>query len=372
MTVNLYTYNSNVAYNFGLVYVLCEKDAKECDENNYIFRKEIPKSEMATLQKVITDSVALNEVLPDGYNLEYGKHYTLYLFARFDDYYKTPTETTTRYLKLNQLRNDVVLEPLEEPTFVITRTASIDTDGRYFIDFDITLSDPDRTLVNGQYFVSLKKDGEQKGIMQLKDIDGVYTTYGGEDYGKYAFSGYNTNQSVRITGLEPDTKYTIEVTGTINLNNADIAMEDRIYILTKSNTVYTTNDLGVAFGHDITFSATEKSIIVTFLGGSNFDNVKQVRYSVGAWEGAEGEISHSGTYNLETDNKGFDRYSSSADRSFTIDPPGMTNVLGKTYLVSVRFCVGLNANECVWFPDDNASLEIISRFEGKTIYVKVE
>ena len=379
LAVNLYSYKSNVAYNFGLVYVMCEKDTEICDENNYIFRKEIPKSEMATYLKgqTINDSVLLDDVIPEGYNFEYGKHYTVYLFARFDDYYQTSTETTTRYLKLNQLNNDIELDALEEPTFIVTRTASIDTDGQYFIDFDITLSDPDRTLVNGEYFISLKQNGEQKGIMQLKDVDGVYVSYKEDDYSKYAFNGYITNQSVRITGLDPDSQYSLEIFGDVMRNNASIPMENRLYRFSPpSSVVYTANSLGVAFGYDMTYTATEKSVVVTFLGGSSFEKVKKVFYTVGLYEGENSDVSHTDTYDLEKDNKGFEYLKddtnnvTNRDKSFIIDPIGMNNILGKTYVVTLKFCVGDDTDSCVWIPDENASEEEIKRFSGKAVYVK--
>ena len=58
------------------------------------------------------------------------------------------------------------------------------------------------------------------------------------------------------------------------LNN--YGLTEKTYKVGKSNTIYSVNSYGVAFGRDkdILFTPTSNSIIATFLGGSGFnDNV---------------------------------------------------------------------------------------------------
>ena len=109
---------------------------------------------------------------------------------------------------------------------------------------------------------------------------------------------------------------------------------------------------------------------------NSFEKVKKVFYTVGLWEEETTGVSYSDTYDLENGNKGFEylkddtNNQTNRDKSFIINPVGMKNVLGKTYAVTLKFCIGENSDSCVWIPDENASEEVIKRFSGKAVYVK--
>ena len=206
--------------------------------------------------------------------------------------------------------------------------------------------------------------------MQLLDNDGNY--YDVDNYDEYAFDALVVNKKVRITGLESNTKYSFVVYNNAYLNNyvEDTlpGIENRTYMIKKSYTVYSTNDYGVAFGKDILYSATEKSIIVTFLGGSNFDNVLEVNYTIGLWDDDENTSTSSGTFVIGEDNKRFELYKNTDDWRFVLDPDGMKNVLGKTYTINLSFKVKIPGTEefVVLTSADNPM------FEGRTQYVEDE
>lgn len=365
--INLLAYKDNTPFNFDLVYVLCNvEDVNECgpnDHDKHIFKKVVPIDELTTN---VLDSVDISE-----YDLEYDKNYYMYIYANVDFYaYGTEESRSRRNITLNRYNINVKLRKLTEPSFVVTRNASLEN-GEYFIDFNIVVNDSDRTLVDGNYFIKLLDgDGNLIGNMQLMDNDGNY--YDVSNYGQYAFDALVVNKKVRITGLDSNTKYSFVIYNDAYLNNyvEDTlpGRENRTYEIKKTYTVYSTNDYGVAFGRDILYSATEKSIIVTFLGGSNFDNVVEVNYTIGLWDDEENTSTSSGTFVIGEDNKRFELYKNSEDWRFVIDPSGMKNVLGQTYTINLSFKVKIPETEefVVLTSADNPT------FEGRTQYVEDE
>ena len=183
-----------------------------------------------------------------------------------------------------------------------------------------------------------------------------------EDYSKYPFDASVTNKSIRIKGLSKESKYTITASGRAYVNNysSDVPVEDRTFDVVKSHTVYSSNQYGIAIGKDLTFSATEKSIIVTFLGGSSFENIKKVHYTIGLYD-EEDTNTTSGTYVIGENGKYFEIYNRENWR-FVINPDGMQNILGKTYVVALSFEVQLtNMEEPVILTSD--------LYSGKVEYV---
>ena len=334
--INLLAYKNNISFNFDLVYVMCEvDDYKTCGPNDgdtKIFKRVIPVKDIST---IIDDSVDISS-----YDLEFGKKYYMFLYANFN-YYDTESQTMTkRDVILNRYNLDVTLKKLTEPSFVVTRNAILDN-GEYAIDFNIVVNDADRTLVDGNYFIKLlDSNGNIVGNMKLLDEDGNY--YDVNNYKDYAFDAFVVNKKVRIVGLESNKKYTFVVYNDAYLNNYSEdtlpGKEHRTYEVAKSYSVFSTNDYGVAFG-DATYGVTEKSVVVTFLGGSNFANVSEVNYTVGLWDDDQSASTVSGTFVIGENNKAFEMYKDSEDWRFVIDPSGMKNVLGKTYKISISFKV---------------------------------
>lgn len=373
--INLLAYKNNVAFNFDIVYILCDVDDVTCgpnEGNTNIFRKEIPLEDIST---GITDAVDISE-----FDLEFDKNYYMYIYANVKLYNLGTEESLIEYnIDLNRYSINVKLRKLVEPSFVVTRNAVLEN-GEYAVDFNIMVSDPDRTLENGNYFIKLlDENGNLSGNMQLLDEEGNY--YSVPDYDKYAFDAFIINKKVRITGLEEDTKYTIIVYNDAYLNNYDAATlpgrENRTKYVEKTYTVYSTNNYGVAFGRDILYSATEKSIIVTFLGGSNFDNVTEVTYTYKLYDsnqnsgntGGTTAGSKGGTFVIGENNKYFEIYKNSEDWVFVIDPSDMKNELGRTYNVTLSFKVkipGTDGEYVVLTSADN------DKFEGKAQYVEDE
>ena len=365
--INLLAYKNDTPFNFDLVYVLCNiEDFDECGPNDgdkNIFKKVVSVDDLTTN---VLDSVDISE-----YDLEYDKDYYMYIYANVD-FYNNGSEDSKikRNVVLNRYSINVKLRKLIEPSFVVTRNASLEN-GEYFIDLNIVVNDPDRTLVDGEYYIKLiDSDGNIVGNMQLLDNDGNY--YDVANYDDYAFDALVVNKKVRITGLDANTKYSFVIYNNAYLNNyvEDTlpGAENRTYMIKKSYTVYSTNDYGVAFGKDILYSATEKSIIVTFLGGSNFDNVVEVNYTIGLWDDEENTSTSSGTFVIGEDNKRFELYKNTDDWRFVIDPSGMKNILGKTYTINLSFKVKIPGTEdfVVLTSADNPM------FEGRTQYVEDE
>ena len=365
--INLLSYKDNTPFNFDLIYVLCSaEDLAECgpyENSKNIFKKEISVDKLTTN---ILDNVDISE-----YDLEYDKNYYMYIYANVDYYpFGNEESKSRRNITLNRYNISVKLRKLTEPSFVVTRNASLEN-GEYFIDFNMVVSDPDRTLVDGNYFIKLlDSNGNLVGNMKLMDDDGNY--YDVSNYDQYAFDALVVNKKVRITGLDSNTKYSFVIYNDAYLNNyvegTLPGKENRTYEIKKTYTVYSTNDYGVAFGRDILYSATEKSIIVTFLGGSNFNNVVEVNYTIGLWDDDKNTSTSSGTFVIDEDNKRFELYNNSEDWRFVIDPAGMKNVLGQTYTINLSFKVKIPETEefVVLTSADNPT------FEGRTQYVEDE
>ena len=147
--MNLYAYANNIAFNFDLIYILCETNSEiPCglgEGETYLFKQNVPQSKVSTS---VTDTFDISK-----YDLEFGKSYYMYIYAHFD-YYDNKV-LTKRDVVLNRTSINVKFKTLSKPTFVVTRNAGIDAEGKYYIDFDIVVNDADRTLIDGNYFVKL-------------------------------------------------------------------------------------------------------------------------------------------------------------------------------------------------------------------------
>ena len=366
--MNLLAYSNNIAFNFDVIYILCDVNTGAegqlpCglgEEETYLFKQTVPQSKISTS---FTDTIDISQ-----YDLEYGKNYYMYIYAHVD-YYENG-ELIKRDVVLNRNSISVKLKVLTEPSFVVTRNAGVDNEG-YYIDFNVVVSDVDKTLENGNYFVKLlDSTGALVGSMKLEDGSGG--RFDVSNYSEYAFDASVVSKNIRITGLEPNSRYTFVVYGNAYLNNYSEGTlpgrEHKTFEISRTYTVYSANDYGVAFGNAITYGATEKSIIVTFLGGSNFDNVVEVNYTVGLWNAEDDSSTVSGTFVIGENGKYFELYSGSEDWRFVIDPEGMKNTLGKSYEVSISVKVkvpGTTEYKVLTSAD-------IPGFEGKAVYVEDE
>ncbi len=335
--VNLFTYANGVPFNYDVQYALCQVDDDNCgieEWNSNIFTSTIAVENMAA---TVTDTVDITQ-----YDLEFGKGYYMYIYAVFDRYESSNKTYLKEKLILNRRTIYQTLRPLEVPEFVVSRSADI-VDGDYVLDFTINVNDPDRTLLNGEYFVKLvdAATSQVKGNLLLKNRDGDYVTIGTNgNYVNYAFNAATKNTTIRISGLEEATKYSIVVYNRAYINNysAEIPKSERTIDIVRSHTVYTTNSYGVAFGNDVDFIATETSVVLTFSGGSNFNNVTYATYTVGLWEGGDDDTTATGEYDLVNGNKKFEMYSDTGEWRFVITPE-LTIVEGKRYYVIVTFTV---------------------------------
>lgn len=365
--LNLIAY-SGYKFNYDIGYLLCEVDS-ECDidnEDSYILHGNV-------LAKDLKASILDENIVSDD-TLEYGKEYKFLVYAYYN-YYLNGTDLIVDKVLLND-NTTVTLKKLTEPTFMINRSASYEN-GIHLINFSVTVSDIDRTMVNGKYKIKLlDADGnlitssnpDNKIKMQIM-VDDEYQDVVG-NYEDMEFDALVINQMIRFVNLDENTKYRIVVYSDAFLNNysEEVPIKDRIVPVEKGHTIYSTNMYGIAFGNDILYSPTAKSIVVTFLGGSSFDAVLELSYTIGLWDSEQSISTISGTYDLREGEKGFEYFKDSGEWKFIIDPEGMDNQLGQTYNVALSVLVK--------DPNTKEEIRLDSRdnpaFSARVQYVKDE
>ena len=181
-------------------------------------------------------------------------------------YYKRGTEQETAEVLLND-NTSASLKKLSEPTFMINRSAAYEN-GIHLFNMDITVNDADRTLVNGKYKIKLLDanneiiSGSDSKIKMQIMVDEEYQDVAG-NYEDMEFDALTINERIRFVNLDENTKYRIVVYSKAFLNNydKDIPVSERVKDVEKGHTIYSTNMYGVAFGNDILYSPTAKSIV---------------------------------------------------------------------------------------------------------------
>ena len=376
-TISLIEYGFGIPFNFDIKYVLCDFDQanagicgvrgeKTVDGIDYvnIFEKFIPQSDV---KKSTIDTVDISE-----YDLEYGKKYYVYVYA-VTDYYGSYEETRNsevqkRNVRLNSYVAERSLRLLVEPTFEVIREAGF-ANNDYYIDFTVTAKDPDRTLINGVYMVKLV---DANGVslltnasnctvcLQVKNEDGVFENVSADT----AFDALELEKTIRVTGLAPNTKYVFTVYNDVYINNynPNKPKEDRTYEISRSYTVYTTNTYGVSFGK-IVFNVTSNSFMVIFVGGSNFDNVVGLSYTIEVGDSLSTAVPISGSYKIP-DDKQIELAKDSTEYYFAINPDGMKNQLGSSYNIGISFEVKTATGTIVLSNTD------YPEFNGTVVYVE--
>ena len=358
--INLFAYNNSIPFNFDVSYAFCNIDDENCGTgtgDTSLFKHSVSMDDLDTS---FADSVDVSDL-----DLEFNKNYLVYIYAIFDYYDKESDTVIKRTLLLNRRNAVVNLRALTMPEFVVSREAKY-VDNGYAIDFGINVNDPDKVLENGKYFIKLTDtSGNVVGNLLEKNGTDYVTVRTDGDYLDYELDATKINNNIRISGLDENAKYTVYVYSTAYVNNYSetIPQADRIFDIETHHPVFTTNSSGVAFGKDLTFSATEKSIVVVFLGGSSFDNVREVNYTIGLWgdEGGTSTTTFSGTYEISGEGKKFEYYSSTDVWRFIIDPEGMENQLGQTYTVALSFRVLNPETGLMDYYDSSTNPEFASR-----------
>ena len=328
----LNTYRNSTAYNFDIVYTLCEESKLSvCDPNvasSYIFKDSISVNELAVENS--------RDVDISKYNLEYGKEYILSIYAVVDFYDANLKKEVKRNVLINPYNRYVNLSSLVKPSFVVTRKAFLEN-GENGIEFTVNINDPSKALINGNYYVRLfeAEDKEEKIVGSMKLLDKDKNYYDVANYHEYAFDAFETKKTIRIVGLDSNTLYSFEVYGDAYLNNYNSTHKcnnslvldengecvlpnddnkynpEKVEKVSKTYTAYSANDYGIAFGNP-TFALAKKSALVKFSYGSNFENVTKVNYTIGNWNGVTMSNTKSGEYIINV-NKKFD-YDSETDQ----------------------------------------------------------
>lgn len=359
--INLTKYQNNYPYNFDLMYMICE-DNNCTKDGGYIFKKEIKREDVS--------SAIVSQEDISKYDLEYNKNYYIYVYAVASLYEKENNSYVSKeqYINLISSRDiKFMLTALREPSFVVTRKAMYDN-GNYYIDFTVNVNDLDRTLVDGKYHVQLlDTDGKTAGRLQVMDDDGNYIDI--DNYDSYDFDALVLNKKMRIVGLERDTKYSVVVSSMAYVNNysEDISKDNRTYEVKKSHAIYTTDNYGNTFGHDISYVITDNSYIALFRSGTNFDNVVRVNYSVSLDDEFNPGVIISGTDEIGNDHK-FEFNDESGYGMYVINRnDGIKNTLNKYYLITLSFDVRNPDNK-----EDIITLTAAynSKFTDSVAYVK--
>ena len=287
-SITLNKYEDDIPFNFKLSYVLCDVDDLVCDLDNNILRKNINEEDESTkltnqdntvtIEDLvdITDNIANNEI-------EFGKDYLIKFYATYDTY-GSNKEVVDKTVEMYQ-KNVLGDKTLSDIVFSVGRTADYITENNdYVIDLKISLSDDDRLLLNGKYYVELT-DGNDNvvGNLQLVNDEGIYTIVASDNYNEYPIEAKDY-QTVRIGGLDPDTLYTVKVFGYPYIGETDKPIvsgeEGNGYL------VYSSNNYGVAFGNSVlyTYDASAENVVVANFGyGSHLKdntNIIDVTYTI--------------------------------------------------------------------------------------------
>ena len=247
--------------------------------------------------------------------LVFGKNYYMYMYVTYNIYNGSGISTVTYPFYTDTATATTFLSELVRPEFVVTRKAShIGND--YVIDFTVNASDVSKVLIDGKYHIELLDGNDNvSGTLQVKEDDDTYRTVSSMGaYDSYEFSLEDvTNQSLRISGLTADTKYTLRIVGDAYMNNESLANPNVEIVSGPAGDgykVWTTNEYGVAFGNEVTYGATKNSIIVYYPGGSNFENVREVTYNI---VNIDTMNSYVGSYTIGENDKYFE-FSTTYDR----------------------------------------------------------
>ena len=232
---------------------------------------------------------------------------------------------------------------LSEPTFEVTREAGI-LDNKYYIDFNVTVKDPDRTLIGGGYYIKLQDatganllEGAEGITLLAKNADGVFEEIPFDT----SFDALELNKVIRISGLSENSAYSFTVYNDVYINNYDVnkPKEERRYEISRSYTVYTTNTYGISFGQ-LLFNATANSFVVTFKGGSSFEKIVKINGTIQVADALSTQQPTYFEYEIPKD-KQIEISKESSEYYFVINntEPPIKNIHQTAYNISVSFTI---------------------------------
>ena len=321
--------------NFYLKYVVCDSESEVCDLDNHLenMMGVINKEDMDTSLK---SSIALPK------DFVYGKNYIYKLYAIYDKKNQNGDVTGEGKYLLNPYNTTMQIEALKEPSFIMTRKASIDSENGYVIDIGVNVKDIDRTIVGKEFTMKISGPKDLAPIMQIKDENNKWVDAPSD----YKFKVIDDIIEVRYRNLKENTQYEITASADSYRNNEGTESPEET--ITRTYAVFSTNSYGVALGSP-TMSATPNSFVATFLGGSSFDKIEEVTYKFGIWGNSEaGTID--GTY-LTSEKPFIATLDDESTFRYVFNPPEILEnpafskngaLLEKAYTVKLSFKVGSN------------------------------
>lgn len=264
------------------------------------------------------------------------------------------TAITTDLGKELELYNDKLVydsgnhknfKELDNPTFGLTQDAFInviDNAYNYGITYTITVTDTDKVINDGIYYIELQnsaydnacKDNPSNCKATVSIKDNTCTFDNGKTSGCTIVSRNDNSQVINITfnELESDTNYVIYVYADTYRNNLSLSEKEGLVYVRKSQ--YTKSNLGFSLGA-VTPTATSKNeLVITFVGSSNLTNsLVGIDYSItvqGGEKVASGSLgmtdSTNSTLQFNWDKDGYPYIKISTDKQL-----GLNNYIIITY-----------------------------------------
>ena len=344
IVLNKYSKDVDIPFNFKISYVLCDVD-KQCDLTHNILKKTINEENEETTVTNKPETLSITDLEDitskiDSKDIEFGKEYMMQFYVTYDTYdsNKNVVDNTELICKKNVL-GDRVLNNIEF-TNVARMADYVDND--YIIELKISLSDTDRLLKNGKYYVELRDTaGNLQGNLQLsQDGNFVVVSTASDNYNEYPIEALDY-QTIRIGGLDSNTLYTVKVFGYSYVGDTETQITSGEN--GKGHFVYSSNDFGVAFGNNVLYtfadSTEENTIIANFGYASHLTGntvITSVTYDI-RYPGAEAPLD-SKTLSIAADEIHFDNYANTDNliMKFKIDP-GVNINPGAQYIFTTSY-----------------------------------
>jgi len=310
---------------------------------NYDLRFEIrdPEDNLEYEYSVTNDKFFENKLVSylediSGRDFVFGPNYHKLIVYAITTDLKAELEIFNDYLLENGMGQKFFSE-LREPVVSISSDALIEEDNSYSIEAKVVVSDPDKVIVDGKYYIEL----------QIPTATGyVNACEGHEDDCKFTVNLVTDGVNIikKFTNLKPNTSYRISVDANIYRNNVSLSNDSKEYNLNTGKSQYTKSELGFSIGRP-TLSLQSNILKVTFVGSSNLrSSLKGIQYNITAENKSSSnnsiDIVGVGTIGKTPDSdKGNITFNASGDPYITITLPSEVNLKDKdiTYTLIITY-----------------------------------
>jgi len=343
--------NTNI--NFDVKYELYDKN------NNLKYEYTVPNTDIIKGSsnynaKYIQDITGNDFVFGENY-------YTLVITAITDtDSGNNELELYNASMKNGGLGESKDINELNKPIFSVYSDAVIkDNLTNYGIESTITLTDEDKVIKDGIYYIELRDEDSNNACVNKKDCIVEVNV----KEGKCNLTGNNNSCSIpaqstsnhivnlSFDNLKPGTWYKIYVYTDIYRNNISLAnKEEEVSFV---NDQYTKTDLGFTLGFVAATNTKDDEVIVKFIGSSGIEKkLSRLEYNIDKL-GTSGEKIDDGTINISSDDTVF-THDVNGDPMLTI-PITSGKKLGTSNSIKITY----------YYIDDNGTEKVLI-IDGKT------